>query len=220
MPGLYLYAVTSRPVQPGVHGIFGRPVRSVAAGRLHAVVERAGRAPKPTLARLEAQSRVLAALVRRGSDLLPARFGTYLPSREALAGALDARRSELRAALRRTRGCVQMTLRFAARRTPRRTPSSTAGGQASSGTNYLRARVAVERARRENPQLLGFTRATERFVRAGRVEWRSGTATVFHLVPRTRLSAYAAAVCREAEAQQTNVILSGPFAPFAFVEIE
>lgn len=224
MKGLYVYAIAARPVQTRRNGIFRRRLRSVRAGRLHAVVESAARAPKPSLARLKAQSRVLSALVRDGVDLLPARFGTHVDDVTQLEAALRDRSAGLRAALQRTRGCVQMTLRIeapssGARRS--RPQQVEAGGtrESVSGAAYLRGRASRDRARRSHPAVRGFTAAAEPFIAASLVEWRGNTATVFHLVRRSRLDAYAAALAQEARRRGVPAVLSGPFAPFAFVEI-
>jgi hypothetical protein len=215
MTGLYVYAIADRPVRLRARGIFGRPLRSVRAGRLHAVVEAAARAPKPTLARLTAQGRVIARLVQAGADILPARFGAHVGSAEELRRALAGRTTDLRRALGRVRGCVQMTVRVAA------PPAAVASAaDRASGTRFLRARAAAENTRRRDPVVRALGRAARPYARASRIEWREDGATLFHLVRRARVLAYAAAITRAVKRLDAAVVVGGPSAPFAFVEIE
>ena len=55
-----------------------------------------------------------------------------------------------------------------------------------------------------------------RWVRDERVERRDTVATVYHLIPRGSATAYRAALGRAAAASATRVIVSGPWAPYAF----
>lgn len=218
MSGLYVYAIAAGPVKVRARGIFGRPVRSVPVGRLHAVVETATRAPRPSLARLKAQSRVLAATVQAGADVLPARFGTFVSHRRDLERDLKGRTTAMRKALRQVRGCVQMTIRI----TPAPAALSPCAGRKrpASGTAYLESLAARNDTRRNDPAVAAFASTAEPFARAARVEWRDSAATIFHLVPRTKLTRYLAAIGDTADRVEANVVLSGPFAPFAFVEVD
>jgi len=60
--------------------------------------------------------------------------------------------------------------------------------------------------------------AVQRFVKDERVEKRSGVVTVNHLVPRTAVMPYVAAVRRAASDNHLRLTVSGPWAPYAFAD--
>lgn len=215
MAGLYLYAIADAPLTSVVHGMFGRRLRNIDVGRLHAIVEAANRPPRPTLAQLRAQTRVLHALAREHATLLPARFGAFSRTRRELEGALIARRAHLARTLRHVRGCVQVTVRLVpALPVPRR-------ARMPGGAAYLRHLAEQSRARSTHPDVRRIRHATRRYLRAERVEWHDGpvpAASIYHLVPRARLQRYLAAVSRLAGAGGLKLTVTGPWLPFAFVE--
>lgn len=216
MAGLYVYGFTSRPVAPALRGLFRRPLRSIAMGDCAAVVEDAGRAPRPTVRHLRAQSRVIGALVARGVDVLPTRFGAFVMDRAALRRAVDRQRPDLIRALRRVKGRVQMTVHV---RVHAPTPDA---GNTGGGAAYLRARASRARQPRRDPLVQAVQRAARPFVRESRLEWQDGDpaiARVHHLVPRSRVSRYQEAVMRAVRARGTEAVVSGPWAPFAFAEV-
>ena len=214
MIGLYVYAITDRPVRLRGRGIFRRPLRTLRAGGLYAVVEPAARPPATSLPKLRAQGRVIARLVRAGADILPARFGAHVKNVAELERALGERTRELARALRRVRGCVQMTVRVARPRA--------AGTRAdrTSGTRFLRAQVAAVAARRRDRVMLALRRAARPYARATVIEWREEGASVFHLVPRARVAGYTEALAGAVKRLGAHAVISGPWAPFAFVKIE
>jgi hypothetical protein len=55
-------------------------------------------------------------------------------------------------------------------------------------------------------------------VRDERVEKRERVATVYHLVPRASAEAYRRAIDRAAAAARLQVIVSGPWPAYAFVD--
>ncbi len=218
MTGLYVYAIAGRAMRVRARGIFGRPLRAVRAGRLYVVVETAARAPRPTVAKLKAQGQVIARLVQSGADILPARFGAHVRDAGELARALAGRARELSRALRRVRGCVQMTVRVTMESNDR--GISHRGIGTDRGTRFLRARAAAEAARRRDPIVRAVRRAASPYARETRIEWRGDGASVFHLVPRARALAYVSAVTRAMKRRGAAAAIAGPWAPFAFVEIE
>jgi len=58
--------------------------------------------------------------------------------------------------------------------------------------------------------------AAKPWIRAQRVEKRGEVASVFHLVPRERVDAYADAVLAAAAGARIEAALSGPFPAYAF----
>ncbi len=218
MTGLYVYGITAGPTGVRARGAMGRPLRTIRIGRLHAVVESAHRAPHPTLSRIKAQNRVVATFVARGVDMLPARFGSFVAGRDELERAMLERDAELRRALARVKGCVQMTLRLRAEPPPRDSPVPVV----RTGAEYLRERAARERSRRVHPLVRAIQRAGRPYARATRVDWQRAPASlacVHHLVPRGRVGAYREAVTRAVQRQGGEAVMSGPWAPFAFVEV-
>jgi hypothetical protein len=114
---VYLYGVadaTSPPriTEMGVGENGGSTVEVVERDGLVAVVsDLAGDAVPPTRRNLTAHTRVLEAAIDQG-PLLPARFGTVLPDRDAVAHeVLEARLGDLRAGLDRVRGAVEMVVK-------------------------------------------------------------------------------------------------------------
>jgi hypothetical protein len=138
-------------------------------------------------------------------------------SRDELQETVTPRVAELRKALRHIKGCVQMTVRITVREAE--LPAARGGRAPATGAAYLRARVAEDRSRRHHPVVRAITTATTPHVRGSRVEFAAATVTLFHLVQRTRVPRYLAALGREAERHDAEVRVSGPLAPFAFVEI-
>jgi len=78
--------------------------------------------------------------------------------------------------------------------------------------------LAVLRTARQVPELAAVRPAIRRFVKDERVERRGGIATVHHLIPRATAERYRAAVERAAAKSGIRLIVSGPFAPYAFAD--
>jgi hypothetical protein len=237
MPGLYIYAITETRRRPPLTGLFGRPLRTIGAGGVHAIVEEATRAPKPTLSRLRAQDRILRAVSRHADPMLPARFGSFARDARELRGTLEGRARELARALKQARGCAQMTVRLflddvpgtsmtpprrgASRDAERRRADASSSTSAPGGAAYLRQLLAEDRARRSHPAVRALQRAARGVARAERIEWHDGAvaaASVYHLVPRARLQAYLEKVAAAAAHEEARIVVSGPFLPFAFGE--
>ena len=130
--------------------------------------------------------------------------------------ALRARDASLRAALREVRGRVQMTLRSVDPDSASVAPPGGRPTDRGSGLAYLRSRAAEAARSREVRALGPVLSAVTRWVRAERVA-RSGTvASVYHLIPRGSVQAYANAAQRAAEAAGVPMMLTGPFPAYAF----
>jgi hypothetical protein len=190
---LYVYALVP-PETTGAlgGGIEDEPLRLVVLGPVAAVV---------------------GAIVRASDAVLPLRFGAMVTGEEELRDGFRPRLEALAAALERTRGRDQMTVRIYADEKPPRT-----GGKApESGARWLRERAAhplVERLRASLAPL----------VHAERIE--AGLqpplrASVFHLVDRARVAEYEARVrALSAGARSARIAASGPWPPYAFTELE
>jgi hypothetical protein len=162
------------------NGELGRGLERVRVGGLTVIAAQRTRPPTP--------ERHLALLGRIDYPaLLPFRYGSAASGPEEIRRGLKGQLAELRKALRRVDGCVQMIVRVPA-------------GQPTSGRSYLESRSRAP----ELGGLYALVRA-EKQLRAGR------RLTAFHLVPKSHLADYRAAVRRVRGARVT-----GPFPPFAF----
>jgi len=75
-------------------------------------------------------------------------------------------------------------------------------------------------ARERVPEIAALTEETRPFVRAVRVERRDHFATVYHLVERSAVRAWRAAVARAlARLGSIRVTTTGPWPPYAFAEL-
>ena len=196
-------------------GVCGEPLSLVQEGSVAAVVGRMRQPPSARPARLRQYDATVAALASQFPALLPARFGTWLASGDELAFVLRERQQTLRPALARVRHRAQMTIRIVGLRddTPPRQAAVLRGGR---GTRYLRRRAAEAAGERAIPGFEAVGEAVRRWVRDERVERRAQVATVYHLIPRAAAGRYRAAATRAATAAGLQVVITGPWAPYAF----
>jgi hypothetical protein len=217
---LLVYAVC-RPPRKGIAaaGMRGEPLALFGAEGLAAVTGDLPRPPKPTVPTLRKYDAVLRALAEELPAVLPARFGTCMASSEELAFVLRARDASLRAALRDVRGRVQMTLRSVVPAGSEDVPPPGAAPDRASGLAYLRSLAAEASRARDVPALAPVIAAVRGWVRAERVVRSGQVASVYHLIPRGSVQAYARAARSAAEAAGVRVVLTGPFPAYAFGEV-
>lgn len=220
---LSVYAVTApAPARLRATGISGETLRVVTFARLSAVVGEMRAAPSPTPAMLRRYAESMQQLFDETSALLPARFGTGVTDLAELEFILRSRRAALRSALRHVRSRAQMTLRVIVptATTPAGAAPALSGpvspSRRATGTAYLRGRVADAARAREIAGFDPVRAATARWVRDERVEQHAGIATAYHLVPRSAVAAYRAAVERAAAERGLRIVISGPWPPYAF----
>ena len=224
---LLVYAIVGSAGLPDAPGGASR-WRAVTVGRLAAIVDRRRSAPKPTPRNVRQYHRTVAAIADTVPAILPARFGT-LVGEEELSFILRTRAVSLRAALKRLRGRVQMTIRIVNRgsemhaamnvvRPPERSPAAETRRAARAegpGAQYLRSRVA-----REDPEtrrlLAPLRHAVGRWVHQEEVTLRAGITSVYHLVSRRSAAAYSRSLQAAARRAGVELVLSGPFPPYAF----
>jgi hypothetical protein len=209
---LYVYALADRGL-PRRLRVKGRALDVIAAGPLDAIVERHRPPPDVSEASLREQHAIVGELFRRRVALLPVRFGSLIDAAD-LARRVAAAEPALRAALAHVRGRAQMTVRVfgepdAAPDVPR---------APGTGAEYLTARLAQSRPPAATVaairDALGGLSVDEQ------VEGAKGhvRATVYHLVPETKLRAYLkAAETLRAALAPLRVTVTGPWPPFAFV---
>ena len=226
---LFVYAVvsSSRPVQR-LTGVGGERLRAIPCDGVIAVAGGIRRRPAASTRNLRQYAAVVESIAARVPAILPARFGTTFDDVAELTLVLRSRGASMRQRLRAVRGRTQMTIRLLgsdAVNGPSRgqTPVTSRTGvrprkSATQGTQYLRQRLAVLRTARQVPELAAVRPAIRRFVKDERVERRGGIATVHHLIPRATAERYRAAVEHAAAKSGIRLIVSGPFAPYAFAD--
>ena len=216
---LCIYAIVAAGHRtPEVAGV---RLRAVRCGTVSALGSPVRRVPAPAPAQVRRYHRVVAGIAEQVSSILPARFGTVMDDAE-LDAILSMRGRTLTTALRHVRGRVQMTIRVPAGTGARQAmtsnvPRPSGDGQVRRrGTAYLQTRAAETAAERQIPGFEPVRAAVRRWVRDERIELTDGIASVYHLVPRTSVNAYARAVHLALDRAGMRAVLSGPFPPYAF----
>lgn len=228
---LYVYCLSeelTEAVLAGVRGLGGEPARLVTPAGLGAVVSPFEEAPAPVtrehvLAHNRVNSQVLAA-----TTPLPFRFGT-LTDEARLASYLRERGAELRAALARVRGAVEMSVKLmwdASAPTPAESPAD-AGG-AKGGTAFLLAKRrelrGEEDAQRRAEELAAWLeRRTSDLARAAEARVRPAETLVVraaHLVGRDQVAEYRERL-RDLRAERPDLrfLTSGPWPPYSFTRL-
>lgn len=211
---LYLYAVLPRaPRGARLRGLAREPVRYVRSGRLVAAVGEMAAAPRPEIGNLRGHDRVVRRLTSATRAALPARFGSWAPTPDALRAALRPRTRALLRALARVTNREQMTLRISTSGPP----PVAAGGP---GTRHLRRLAA--RDPRASAAVRRLLEGLRPLVRAEQVEPAPddrGAGRIHHLVDRGSAARYRAQVRKAARAQpELQVTCTGPWAPYSFAE--
>jgi hypothetical protein len=209
-------------------GVAGERLRAIRSGGITAVVGALRRPPKPTVPQLRRYAEAINAVARRAPAVLPVRFGTCMADQDEISAALRLRQDTLRTRLRAVRGRVQMTLRFpmqeqgsdeSADGIPFDLPENTVTvNTRTEGTRYLQRRAAAAAHARAVGGLGPIRVAAKRWIKDERIEKRAGVATINHLIPRSSVGAYRAAVERAAAAATVQLVISGPHAAYAFAD--
>ena len=161
----------------------------------------------------------------RGYALLPARFGTIFPDEAGLAAALGRNRERLAAGIERVRGCVELGVRVMRESIDSPAAVSRRTG-ATSGREYMAARLEEERKRRDDraaaehvagalhaPLASLATDSTRRVLPAPQVVMIAA-----YLVSRDRADAFRQTVRELAERRPgVRVLCTGPWPPYHFV---
>lgn len=181
--------------------------------------------PSPEVVALRAHDSVVRTALRSATPL-PVRFGTVYASEAALRASLRERESELRAALEKVNGRVEMGLRVEWKASEPAPSSTGAEGPVASGRGYLerrRAEIEVQAALLERASAVldavEARVASEGIPAVRTVLPAPGVAgLVAHLVHRHGVGEYRRRV-EEVQAELTDVRLrvTGPWAPYSFV---
>jgi hypothetical protein len=207
----------------------GERLRGIPFDGAMAIVGDVRRRPAASTRNLRQYAAVVESIAARMPAVLPARFGTTFDDVAELTLVLQSRGATMRRRLRAVRGRAQMTIRLVsesesgdASRASQSHVTSRTGvrprNKSTQGTQYLRQRLAVLRTAREVPELAPIQPALRRFVKDERVERRGDIATIHHLIPRSMVERYRSAVVRTATESDVRLVVSGPFAPYAFAD--
>jgi hypothetical protein len=210
-------------------GVAGESLRAVSVDGIAAIVGDLSRRPSASTLNLCRYAIVVESIAERTAATLPVRFGTTFEDSAELMFVLRSRRASIRGRLRAVRGRVQMTVRLfsasksvddsrASRRRSAARSRVTVEHSSTRGRQYLRQRLKAFRMAHEIPETTPVRAAVGRLVKDERVEWRSGIATVHHLIPRSAAERYRDAVERAAAESGLRLAVSGPWAPYAFAE--
>jgi hypothetical protein len=208
---LCLYAIVpalSKRIR--TRGSRGEVLRVLRAGRVAAIVGEQRNRPRASRRALASYHAVVEQLAREFPALVPSRFGSTFVDPAELRFVLVARRETFLRILGRVRHRWQMTVRFVNEEAvaPRYEPVDR-----RSGASYLRSLAANSQAVSRMPCVAAVRAAASRWMRAERIEARGRVVTLYHLVPRARTGAY-----RRAMSRLEGLLVSGPFAPYAFAE--
>jgi hypothetical protein len=211
---LYVYGFVLLDDAPGRPMTIARHrVEILSIAGVNVAIERLAAAPPVSEAALRVQHAIVERLGRAFAAVLPARFGSFVPVDE-LQQIVRLRRTDLRNALRRFKGRVQMTVRIVI---PAVDAPIALTEAASSGKAYLNARRAALSGPRP-PLAAALSEAVRALVHDERIEpdGKHGRTALFHLIDRTEAKRYRAAVGSVPVPEGESVTVSGPYAPFAF----
>ncbi len=213
---IYVYAITeSAAPAPAIAGIDDAELSSLSvegAAAVYSVHPEADIAPgREAVWRHEL---VVEELMRVG-PILPARFGTAFAHKDALESVLEDRAPELRGALERVRGCVELAVRV-------RLPEAEAADQRRDGRAYLEAKLA--RHEQEEHVAESMLRPLGQIAVASsrrRAAERERTLKASYLVRATDVRRFAEEAQRLADRNaELELSCTGPWAPYSFVEEE
>jgi hypothetical protein len=214
---VHLYALVDHPARlPDVPGIGGSQLVAAPADvGIDAVYGEALASDEATDEAVLAHARVVEELAAVNDAVLPARYPGRYADEAALVDAVRGRASQLRAALDRVRGCVEMGVRIV---------RTGAGGDDASGSgrDYMRRRLAdVNDAERLAADL---DAAVEAVVRDGaRAVTASGdlVLSAAYLLPRDAADSFRSAVeTRARDRPDLAYVCVGPWPPYSFALVD
>jgi Gas vesicle synthesis protein GvpL/GvpF len=211
---IHLYGVVSELDElPSVPGLDGAPLERRRIEGLELVVSRTERElPDVSEEAVLRHATVVEELMARSNAVLPAQFGRAFASEDELSGAVRTKAPELKGGLSRVRGCVEFGLRvLGGERTSKSAPPG------SSGSDYMRTRLAETTARNRLAQLFH-----EPLTRLSRASARFGGAAedllqAAYLVPQENADTFLGHVRRlEASHPEVTAVCTGPWPPYSF----
>ena len=224
---VYVYAIAEGRGPMSGSGLEERPLESQVHRSVAVVFSRHEGNLSPSPENLWRHERVVESLMT-DHTLLPSRFGTTLRDEDALAETIAPHVDELSAGLERVRGCVELGVRvlWSAGSAGGPEEIAAANGSATSGRDYMLARLAEERRRRRVEERAAslFDQVHEALVPLARDGTRlvvSGPVPVLksaYLVERGRTEHFRARL-RAVRSDHPNlrVLCTGPWPPYNFV---
>lgn len=214
---LHMYALVRHPaVVPDALGIGDAPLHAVGVGEgIDAIVSDAQGGTAPTEEAIVAHAGVVDAVAASNDGVLPARFTSDVAGEDELRRQLLDRQDQIRAALERVGGCVELGLRVLP-------ATSDEPAQATSGSAYMRRRLdEVTRAQQLAHTLHESLAATARASTCSVLARRDLVLTGAYLVPRDEVERFQA---RLDEAQRdlegVTLLSTGPWPPYSFALLE
>jgi hypothetical protein len=205
---LYVHALADASVMSW-KDVDGRRIDSLEVDGIFVIAERRETAPVLTESELQRQHDIVLRVAAAVPAVIPARFGSLVDEAE-LSAILRARQDVIQTTLDHVRDNVQMTLRMSSEKPQ---PPVTVPSSSVTGRDYLsRRRQALfpTTPAFAEPALRELTPYV-RDVRTKRSE--RGGLTLYHLIRRTDVDDYRQALSSVAT---PGIVVSGPFAPFAF----
>jgi hypothetical protein len=214
---LYLYAFSEPPTTlPTIAGVVGEHLSLETVDGIDAVVSVVDReAIEASEESVLAHARVVDELSNVNEAVVPARFGRGFGDGDSLQSAVREREAELRAALERVRGCVELGLRVLA-------PAAEEAALPATGREYMVGRL--ERSRRDeaaaeelHAPLAALARDATKSLRATPQLFLSAA----YLVPRGDVERFREAVRAEQEEHpDLSFACTGPWPPYSFATAE
>lgn len=213
---LYVYGVSDSQDAPPVLGLRDAALSVSGEGGLFAVWSEHEDAPfEADESALWEHERVVEALLEQGT-VLPMRFGSSVPHREALARLLAERRADFELGLERVRGAVEIGVRALIRDESSELAPALAGADRP-GTAYMLARLNDEKrsaaiAAQIHEPLVALSREC-----APRNTSLSGDVNTAYLVAREDVGPFRATVEKLDDAvEYATIICTGPWPPYSF----
>ena len=216
MTVLYVYGISDSPNAPPVLGLRDAALSVSGRGGLFAVWSEQEDSPfDADETALWEHERVVEALLEQGT-VLPMRFGSSVPDREALAELLAERRADFELGLERVRGAVEIGVRALIRGESSQLAPALAGADRP-GTAYMLARLNDEKrsaaiAAHIHEPLIALSRAS-----ASRKTSLSGDVNTAYLVAREDVGPFRATVEKLDDAvEYATIVCTGPWPPYSF----
>jgi hypothetical protein len=216
---LHLYALTQHPAElPPVTGIDGSQlVAAAVANSLDAVVsdvQTSGAQAGETA--ILAHAAVVEELAAVNEALLPARFGHGFAGEDALVAAIEGRVAQVRDALERVRGCVELGLRVFEEN------AGANGSDGSSGRDYMVGRLQkVRRAEQIATDVHDALAANARESTSSVLASPQLLLSAAYLLPRAEVDSFREALGEtERRHPRLTFVCTGPWPPYSFALIE